>query len=77
MTSAPKIPPIAQIKTAIEVIAISSPSKTFATIRTITPSAAFIARLEAVFRTLYSTKATTTARINTIISVVPTVITHT
>ena len=51
------MPPIAQIKTAIQVIAILSPSKYFATIRTKTPSTAFIARLAAFLKILYSTKA--------------------
>jgi hypothetical protein len=71
------MPPIAQIRTAIQVIAISSPSRNFATIRVNTPSTAFTARLVAVLRTLYSTNAATAARINTEISVMLTTIDYT
>lgn len=66
--SAPKRPPIAQINTAIQVIAILSPSKYLAKIRTKTPSTAFIARLVAFLKILYNTKAAIIARINNIIS---------
>lgn len=41
--SAPKMPPIAQIKTVNNVIAISSPNKNFAAARTRIPSTAFMA----------------------------------
>jgi len=74
MISAPKMPPIAQIRTATQVIAISSPSKNFTVISTRIPRTAFIARLVAVFRALYSKVATISATINTEISAIPTII---
>ena len=70
MRRAPKIPPIAQIIIANKVIAMLSPNKNFAPIKIKTPSTAFIARLVAVLRILYNTKATIIARINTMISVI-------
>ncbi len=74
MISAPKMPPIAHIRTTTQVIAISSPSKNFTAISTITPRTAFIARLVAVFRVLYSKIATISATINTEISAIQTII---
>ncbi len=65
---------IAHIKTAAQVIAISSPSKNFTAISNKIPRTAFITRLVAVLRALYSKIATISAKINTKISVIQTAI---
>jgi hypothetical protein len=62
INSAPKMPPIAQIKTVNNVIAILSPNKNFAAIRTTSPNTAFIASCVPFLRITYKTIAIIIAR---------------